>query len=320
MVPPSEVRAAAVEELTAKLHLSSGAAVHLLRLADGSVERAAALHLDALDRDGGAGVNAATVWQNMEMAERDGKRKGSLLRKRQPSKHRALLQAEAAAHASRKVKRTGVRKAGLKEVPLPMTSRLPPMANDEVPPYAVRDWSKLQKADGLNTYSGGQVPLRCSRERLEFRDRKPGPNGAPVGPCHQLETRSATQTQPVLPTLFVPGFPKCATTWLYECMHAAFVPEAVCDVAFNTGQLQAKLWSEAHPNAPAWAHRSQPPFHQDKWNRTNCGGRRFMLPGIACGVTGGCGHRKELFFYGSARQLESNRRLGQLESNRRLVA
>ena len=32
-----------------------------------------------------------------------------------------------------------------------------------------------------------------------------------------------------LPTLFMPGFPKSASTWLFECMHAAFIPETVCE-------------------------------------------------------------------------------------------
>jgi len=40
-------------------------------------------------------------------------------------------------------------------------------------------------------------------------------------------------------------------------------------------------------------------FHPLDWSRQGCQNRRFMLPGISCSVSGGCSHRKELFFYGS---------------------
>ena len=122
-----------------------------------------------------------------------------------------------------------------------------------------------------------------------------GPNGAATGPCFQLDQRSQNQTQPVLPTLFMPGFPKSASTWLFECMHHAFVPETVCDLSppspppkFGFGLVARRRVRT--PTAP---------FDPRQWSKARCQGRRFMLPGIACAVTGGCSHRKELFFYGA---------------------
>lgn len=44
---------------------------------------------------------------------------------------------------------------------------------------------------------------------------------------------------------------------------------------------------------------SSRPFNPHDWSKAGCQNRRFMLPGIACAVTGGCSHRKELFFYGA---------------------
>ena len=94
----------------------------------------------------------------------------------------------------------------------------------------------------------------------------------------------------MLPTIFVPGFPKAATTWLYDCMHAAFPPEMVCPP------------------------QSRDEFDGRRWSIAGCGGRRFMLPGIACRVVGGCEHRKELFFYGygTARSLRAQTSMARL--------
>ena len=174
---------------------------------------------------------------------------GSLTNKPNLTPRKIARQAETAAKVARKAEKGPAkmsvgRRAAVgqpKSSPLPEMNRLAALAENELPPYAVRDWSLLAKADGLNSYAGQPLPERCQSKELTFKDRKPGPNGAPVGPCFQLDRRSATQTQPVLPTLFVPGFPKCATTWLYECMHQAFIPEAVCST-FDTMPLKRQLW------------------------------------------------------------------------------
>jgi len=102
----------------------------------------------------------------------------------------------------------------------------------------------------------------------------------------------------------MPGFPKSASTWLFECMHAAFVPEQVCadtypanafDIAIGATRslLGRRSYGGMGPRL------RQPPFNPALWSKAGCRNRRFMLPGIACAVTGGCSHRKELFFYGA---------------------
>ena len=163
--------------------------------------------------------------------------------------------------------------------------RLPEL-EEWVPSYALREhWPSTT---GLNSFAGTQpLPERCKGERLRPADvSHKGPNGSPSGECFQLDLRGKNETQPVLPTLFVPGFPKSATTWLWDCMHAAYLPEVVC--------------RDAARNDPR-AFRAG--FDPRRWSKAGCSDadgtpRRFMLPGTACNVLGGCQHRKELFFYG----------------------
>ena len=55
-------------------------------------------------------------------------------------------------------------------------------------------------------------------ERARMLGEKPLPtSSAATGECFQLPKRMPNETQPVLPTLFMPGFPKSASTWLFEC-------------------------------------------------------------------------------------------------------
>ena len=88
----------------------------------------------------------------------------------------------------------------------------------EVPDYLERiTWPERPR--GVNNYAG-KVPLpqHClEKELTQEQTRVRGPNGAATGECFQLDKRSPNQTQPVLPTLFMPGFPKSASTWLFEC-------------------------------------------------------------------------------------------------------
>ena len=166
--------------------------------------------------------------------------------------------------------------------------------DDEVPAYVERaDWP--EKPTGVNNYAGKQsLPARCLQPELDAADlNAKGPNGAATGECFQLDKRSPNQTQPVLPTLFMPGFPKSASTWLFECMHAAFIPETVCEPEPTRNLLSFSRRFSGSYRAP------QRTFDPKRWDKKGCKGRRFMLPGIACAVTGGCSHRKELFFYGA---------------------
>lgn len=77
----------------------------------------------------------------------------------------------------------------------------------EIPLYARRDVWPTPPAN-VNNFAGEQVPARCT-DNLPADLKTKGPNGATMGPCFQLSTRRQNETQPVLPTLFVPGFPKC---------------------------------------------------------------------------------------------------------------
>jgi hypothetical protein len=53
------------------------------------------------------------------------------------------------------------------------------------------------------------------------------PHRRPAPAVVQLHPRSPSERAPVMPTLFMPGFPKSATTWLYGCLLKAFSPAAV---------------------------------------------------------------------------------------------
>ena len=191
----------------------------------------------------------------------------------------------------------------------------------EVPAYC-EDMQWMPRPVGVNNFAGHQpLPKRCLEKELGKEDLKyRGPNGSPSGECFQLDRRMQNQSQPVLPTIFMPGFPKSASTWLFECMHVAFIPEMVCgdsparaavaaagtitaEQARITAALAAPAATRFGLNAEAPRARRQPkpvsrPFDPRNWSKKGCEGRRYMLPGISCAVTGGCMHRKELFFYG----------------------
>jgi len=151
-----------------------------------------------------------------------------------------------------------------------------PLSNPDehsVPGYTWREhWPVVPS---INAYPGiAPLPERCKQPHLPRNETtERAPSGALTGECFQLDLRGPHETQPVLPTLFIPGFPKAATTWLFDCIYAAFKPETVCP-------LQKR------------------DFEPRKWSREGCGQRRYLLTGIACHVLGGCSPRKELFFYG----------------------
>ena len=73
---------------------------------------------------------------------------------------------------------------------------------------------------------------------------------------------------PMLPSLFIPGFPKSATTWLYKCMMDAFSPRAV-----GCGDDPAR------------------------WTAARCG-RRFLLPSLSTNARGETREQKETFYFG----------------------
>ena len=73
---------------------------------------------------------------------------------------------------------------------------------------------------------------------------------------------------PVLPSLFLPGFPKSATTWLFNCMLASFAPSSV-----GCGTLAAN------------------------WTAAACG-RRFLLTALRSDPLGQLQSTKETFYFG----------------------
>ena len=82
---------------------------------------------------------------------------------------------------------------------------------------------------------------------------------------------SPAERSPVLPTLFMPGFPKSATSWLYQCLLASFSPSAV-----GCGR-QASGWSAGE-----------------------CG-RRFAVTALQSDSRGRYAEKKELFYFGGVK-------------------
>ena len=87
----------------------------------------------------------------------------------------------------------------------------------------------------------------------------------------RLHPASALARAPVLPTLFMPGFPKSATSWLYGCLLHAFNPEAV-----GCGK-RAAGWNSV--------------------GEKRCN-RRFALTALYTGASGRSASWKEIFFFG----------------------
>ena len=87
----------------------------------------------------------------------------------------------------------------------------------------------------------------------------------------RLHPASPSARAPVLPTLFMPGFPKSATSWLYGCLLHAFNPEAV-----GCGK-RAAGWNAV--------------------GEKQCN-RRFALTALYTGASGRAASWKEIFFFG----------------------
>lgn len=109
----------------------------------------------------------------------------------------------------------------------------------------------------VNQMLPGQVPLYIA----DVRPPSPGLNRyAPVTPNARA---------PLLPSLFLPGFPKCATTWLFGCLLASFAPARV-----GCGTAAAN------------------------WTSVACRGRRFLLTALRSDPLGQLSPTKETFYFG----------------------
>ncbi len=80
--------------------------------------------------------------------------------------------------------------------------------------------------------------------------------------------RDADERAPVLPSLFLPGFPKSATSWLTRCMQTTWSPPAL-----GCGRGAAN------------------------WTAARCK-KRFLLMSLGSSSSGDIRHQKELFFFG----------------------
>lgn len=141
--------------------------------------------------------------------------------------------------------------------------------------------------------SSSRLGAKMRRSRCFLRSSSRASQSA-VSASHR--PRVATRLLASLLSALCPRHPgRAATTWLFECMHVAFVPEMVCP-APTRRDLPA---GQDHLRAAAVNFPHTLIFHPLDWSRQGCQNRRFMLPGISCSVSGGCSHRKELFFYGS---------------------
>ena len=89
----------------------------------------------------------------------------------------------------------------------------------------------------------------------------------PVGLSRYLPATGDARA-PVLPSLFLPGFPKSATTWLFNCMLASFAPSQI-----GCGTLAAN------------------------WTAAACG-RRFLLTALRSDPLGQLQSTKESFYFG----------------------
>ena len=89
-----------------------------------------------------------------------------------------------------------------------------------------------------------------------------------VGGLNRYAPRTPYARAPVLPSLFLPGFPKSATTWLFNCMLASFSPARV-----GCGRAAAN------------------------WTASACQ-RRFLLTALHSDVFGQMMQSKETFYFG----------------------
>ena len=111
------------------------------------------------------------------------------------------------------------------------------------------------RPNSINAYASKPFPQHCLAVTLPSNEtRVKNNNGALSGPCFQLPLRAPHEHQPVLPTLFIPGFPKAATSWLWECMHVAFVPEMICPRQQHKQPQHAQTCSQL--DTPPWQRRS----------------------------------------------------------------
>jgi hypothetical protein len=96
---------------------------------------------------------------------------------------------------------------------------------------------------------------------------------------HRHMPASDAARAPLLPSLFMPGFPKSATSWLYECMMSTFTPGV--------------LGCGPDP---------------DRWDAAHCP-KRFLLTALSSNPKGEIREQKETFYFGGTQANFYNRDL-----------
>jgi hypothetical protein len=121
-------------------------------------------------------------------------------------------------------------------------------------------FSSLIDHRGSAEYSDNwTAPTRYVQEHIPTRPLEEVARFNPLSPTHRA---------PILPTLFMPGFPKSATSWLYGCLLHAFSPEAV-----GCGR------------------------HAHRWGADKCP-HRFAMTALYSTARGEFREKKELFYFG----------------------
>ena len=83
----------------------------------------------------------------------------------------------------------------------------------------------------------------CPRSSSRASPRRPHPHPHPhPNPNPNPNPHPSPNPSPH----FIPGFPQAATSWLWECMHVAFVPEMICPSQQHKRALQAHTCSPPH--------------------------------------------------------------------------
>ena len=128
------------------------------------------------------------------------------------------------------------------------------------------------------------LPTRPWKRDVKYPYPLCRPDITPPKVYHLPDINHSHDTVVAYPSLFVPCCAHSGTTFLWRCMLYAFHPELVCaNVKKDLGRASPYI---------DLAHREY------QWRRSQCGERRYLLPGLAGNIQGGHDYRKEYFFFG----------------------
>ena len=154
------------------------------------------------------------------------------------------------------------------------------------PPRKRRIAHRLEEVSDENAAASGWARgLRLPDYALDVAPPAIVPARLPAAVARQPRAR-----QPVLPTLFVPGFPKSATTWLYTCIAEAFAPRragcgsdawgwnvSACPHTFLLTPLTATRWQRNDLVLEVIRLAEQTREEQQSWAAGACWAHRPMV-------------------------------------------